>query len=485
MVKRKLTFRPFNLHVLALFSASIILGCAFILGPTAPAEATRISITVPVSSTFETSPTPQNPSPGTLIAYPKNLSHGTPPETVVLSSDSSSTATDMPEKVLPEAESFEAEPFIKWENFTVKPGDSLYKIFSKAGLKPQQLAAMTSSIKDKAWTQLFPGEQLQFGFLDQKLDSLKIHRSHLEKWHIKEAENGKFELSKETITPDIKITFAEGIIESSLFLDGKKAGITNSMIMELANIFGWDIDFILDIRKGDSFKLVYEEKYLEGEHIGNGNILSAQFINYGRTFTAVRYEDSNGRISYYTPEGDSMKKAFRRSPLAFARVSSHFNMRRKHPVMHKIRAHKGTDYAADRGTPIKSTGDGKVIFAGRKGGYGKVVIIQHGQGISTLYAHMKRYARGIRTGKRVSQGQAIGYVGSTGMATGPHLHYEFRVNGVHKNPVTVKLPKAHPIASKEMKRFQKHAETAIAKLESYADSIQVAQSESAKTTREL
>lgn len=472
MLKRKLAFRHLNLHVLALIAAGIMLGCAFILGPTAPAKATKISIAVPASPPLTT---PQSPEPDTLAA--QHADHQEPPRTV------STALLDASPK--PEPPLSEPKPLVEWKNFTVEKGDSLYKIFSKAGLKPHQLITMTDSIKEKAWTQLFPGEQLQFCFLDHQFNSLKIHRNALEKWHITEGESGKYELTKEFIEPEIKVAFAEGTIESSLFLDGKKAGITDSIIMELANIFGWDIDFILDIRKGDRFKLIYEEKYLENKHLGNGNILSAQFINQGNTYTAVRYEDSKGNVSYYTPDGDSMKKAFRRSPLAFARVSSHFNLRRKHPVLHRIRAHKGTDYAASSGTPIKSTGDGKVIFAGRKGGYGKVVIIQHGQGISTLYAHMKGYARGIRKGKRVSQGQHIGYVGSTGMATGPHLHYEFRVNGVHKNPVTVKLPKAHPIPRKEMKRFQKHAEVAIAKLESFGGGIQVAQSESTTATRDL
>ena len=191
------------------------------------------------------------------------------------------------------------------------------------------------------------------------------------------------------------------------------------MIMELANIFGWDIDFILDIRNGDTFNLVYEELYLNGEKLSTGKIVAATFNNQGRELKAVLYKDKAGNNNYFTPDGHSMRKAFLRSPIDFARISSHFNLRRKHPVLHTIRAHKGTDYAAARGTPIKATGDGKVVHSARKGGYGKTVIIQHGQKFSTLYAHMTKYAKGVRRGAKVKQGQIIGYVGSCLLYTSP------------------------------------------------------------------
>lgn len=239
------------------------------------------------------------------------------------------------------------------------------------------------------------------------------------------------------------------------------------MLLQLASIFGWDIDFVLDIRKGDTFSLIYDELYLEGKLIGYGDIQVARFINRGKEFTAIRHIDKHGDSHYYSPAGANMRKTFLRNPLDVFRISSHFNLRRKHPVLNRIRAHKGTDYAASRGTPIKSIGDGKVIFAGRKGGYGNVVIIQHGSRYETRYAHLSKFHRKTRRGRKLKQGQIIGYVGSSGLATGPHLHFEFRVDGVHLNPLRVKTPKAKPIAKEYRGDFLQQAEQMVAWLNSY------------------
>jgi murein DD-endopeptidase MepM/ murein hydrolase activator NlpD len=246
--------------------------------------------------------------------------------------------------------------------------------------------------------------------------------------------------------------------------------------MEMAALFGWDVDFALDIRKGDSFRVIYEEKKLDGKVIGVGNIVAAEFTNQGDTFTSLRYTDSKGNTSYYTPKGESMRKAFLRTPVDFARISSNFNMKRRHPVLNRIRAHKGVDYAASIGTPIKAAGDGKIIFRGVKGGYGNVIILQHGNNINTLYAHMSRFKKGLSVGSRIKQGQLIGYVGKSGMVTGPHLHYEFQVNGVHKNPVTVKLPHADPVPKSERASFMSTSQALMAQLETYS-STQVASAE--------
>lgn len=480
-----------RLHLAAIISASILFGCAFVLHPT---ESKRVRVDIPLIETEEISLANASVLTNTKASVVAVESTEAKFKISPIAMQSMATTknpahtTGKQNSSTPNNPVAAIKPDLIWKRFKVEYGDSLYRIFSRAGLDPQVLVAMTASIENKAWTKIFPGEVLEFGFNggeSGQLEVLKINRSRLEKWHITALQESEFILQKHLAKPDIQLAYREGTINSSLFLDAKKAGMSDNLTMELANIFGWDIDFILDIRRGDSFKLVYEEQYLGDERIGEGNIVSAQFINRGKTYTAVLYRDPQGRASYYTPSGDSMKKAFRRSPIDFARVSSHFNLKRKHPVLHKIRAHKGTDYAAGSGTPIKSTGDGKVIFAGRKGGYGKVVIIQHGQSISTLYAHMKSYAKGIRAGKRVSQGNIIGYVGSTGMATGPHLHYEFRVNGIHKNPLTVPLPKANPVARAELKRFQEHAALAVAQLESHAAGFQIAQSEGRPDTRDL
>ncbi|KPK40462.1 MAG: peptidase M23, partial [Gammaproteobacteria bacterium SG8_47] len=250
---------------------------------------------------------------------------------------------------------------------------------------------------------------------------------------------------------------------------GQRAGLSDNLIMELAAIFGWDVDFALDIREGDEFAVIYEEHFLDGEKLRDGAIIGAEFVNQGQRYQAVRYTDPEGRGDYFTPDGMSMRKAFLRTPVEFSRISSRFGTR-KHPVLNKFRAHKGVDYAAPQGTPIKAAGDGKVIFAGTKGGYGRTAIIQHGGRYSTLYAHMSKFARGVRSGKYVRQGQTIGYVGSSGLATGPHLHYEFRVNGVHRNPLTVKLPEAAPISAALKSDFIDHADRLTRQLNAHRES---------------
>jgi murein DD-endopeptidase MepM/ murein hydrolase activator NlpD len=276
-------------------------------------------------------------------------------------------------------------------------------------------------------------------------------------------------------TPERRISNASGTINSSLFVAAQKAGLPDNLTMELANIFGWDIDFALDIREGDKFTILYEELYLDGEKVENGDILAAEFINSGKIFQAIRYTDQGGNTDYYSPDGKSMRKQFLRTPVEFSRISSGFSLGRKHPVLNRIRAHKGVDYAASTGTPIKATANGKIIHRGSKGGYGNAIIIQHGTQYSTLYAHMSRYKGGLRKGSRVKQGQIIGYVGSSGLATGPHLHYEFRVNGVHRDPLRVKLPGAPPLDKKYMADFKVKASNMIARLDRVR-SVQVASS---------
>jgi murein DD-endopeptidase MepM/ murein hydrolase activator NlpD len=236
------------------------------------------------------------------------------------------------------------------------------------------------------------------------------------------------------------------------------------MIMQMATLYGWDIDFALDIRAGDTFSLIYQEEYLDGQKLSDGPILVARFVNQGREVNALRYTDEGGRTDYYSPNGDSMRKAFLRTPMDVFRISSGFNPNRRHPVLNTIRAHKGTDYAAPTGTPIKVTGEGKVVSAGRNGGYGNVVVVQHGGGIRTLYAHMSQFSKNARVGNRVRQGQIIGYVGATGQVTGPHLHYEFLVNGVHKNPQTVDLPTAQPLDSRFLPNFEEFASNMMGQL---------------------
>jgi murein DD-endopeptidase MepM/ murein hydrolase activator NlpD len=256
-----------------------------------------------------------------------------------------------------------------------------------------------------------------------------------------------------------------GVIDSSLFEAVAKAGAHDQTALALAEIFGWDIDFVLDIQRGDSFTVTYEQLQQDGSYVGDGAILAASFVNQGHEFRAVRYVAPDGTAAYFSPEGRSLRKAFLRAPVEFSRVSSRFNLARKHPVLNTIRAHKGVDYAAPTGTPVRAAGDGRIRFRGGKGGYGNVVEIDHANGVTTVYGHMSRFAKGQAVRSRVTQGEVIGYVGMTGLATGPHLHYEYRVRGVFKNPQTVDLPAAEPIDASLRADFERQSAPLLAALQ--------------------
>lgn len=359
----------------------------------------------------------------------------------------------------------DAEAEESWLEINVRSGDNLTTLFHKAGLGPNEMYPLLNNLQPRnALDRLKPGERLDFLIDDGELEKLRHVLSPL-KYRLILRDGDGWVRQKHERTPETAYSFRTGTIQESLFLAGDKAGLTQKKIMELANIFGWDVDFALDIRQGDSFAVLYEELWLNGKKIGNGDIVAAEFTNRGQTFQAVRYRDSKGNADYYTPSGDSMRKAFLRSPVGIARISSRFNPNRLHPVLKYRRPHRGVDYAAPVGTPIKTSGDGKVIFAGWKGGYGKTVIVRHGGRYTTLYAHMSRIKPGMRRGKWVKQGQTIGYIGATGNVTGAHLHYEFRVNGVHRNPLTVELPKAEPLPKSEMAAFRKTSAPLLARLD--------------------
>ena len=392
---------------------------------------------------------------------------GIAPKIPTLSTPAASLET--PAQTTPEASG-------NWHTVTVKSGDSLAGIFSKLDISPQQLHALlqqggaTHNLK-----KIHPGQTLRLLTDDEhgliklfypidKLSTLEISRS-----------GDNFEISTTHLTPERRKVSASATINSSLFLAGHNAGLSDSITMELAGVFGWDIDFALDIRKGDQFTVLYEEIYLDGELIDNGDILAAEFVNQGKRYQAVRYTDAGGRTDYYSLDGKSMRKTFLRTPVEFSRISSRFSNGRKHPILNKIRAHKGVDYAAARGTAIKSTANGKIVYKGKKGGYGNTLIIQHGSRYSTLYAHMSKYRGGLKKGSRVRQGQTIGYVGSSGLATGPHLHYELRVDGTHRDPLRVKLPGADPLNKKYMADFNSKAQALIAQIDLVRD-VQVASS---------
>lgn len=355
-----------------------------------------------------------------------------------------------------------------WTSFEVQSGDNLSEIFGRVGLSAQDMyKVLNSSDEAKVLDRLYPGYELSFRIPEPgELDQLKVLKSPLEGYVFTRNEEG-YGVDPILLAADVVPVLKEGVISDSLFMAGQRADIPAASIMEMADIFGGEIDFILDPRQGDLFSIVYEEQYLNDEFIGNGEILAAQFTNQGKQFMAVRYTNEAGESGYYNPEGESMQKAFLRTPLDVFRISSNFNLARKHPILNTIRAHRGTDYAAPRGTAVRATSDGTVTWAARSGSFGKLIVLQHGGNFETKYAHLNDYALGVKKGARVKQGQIIGYVGTTGGSTGPHLHYEFLVNGIHKDPRTIadQLPQAIALAPEELPRFKAQTRTFIEKLQ--------------------
>ena len=349
----------------------------------------------------------------------------------------------------------------------ISRGDTMEKLFRRHSLDLGHLAQIARLAEARAtFRNLKPGDVFEIEHDEGQLVSMYSALDLTSALNIERTKDGfQAEIVDRPIERRKRI--AQGVIQSSLFLAGAEAGLSDKVIMNIAGIFAWDVDFVLDIRQGDSFVVQYEEVWQEGEFVTDGEIIAAEFNNNGRTIKAIRFIDDEGRSDYFTPEGDSVRKAFIRAPVDFTRVSSNFNPNRRHPILNTIRAHRGVDYAAPRGTPIKAAGDGKVIYRGVKNGYGNCVILQHGGNITTLYAHMSRFASKVGVGSRVRQGQTIGYVGATGLATANHLHYEYRLNGVHRNPRTVKLPKANPIDSKYRERFLASVDPIIDELEQF------------------
>jgi murein DD-endopeptidase MepM/ murein hydrolase activator NlpD len=358
-------------------------------------------------------------------------------------------------------------PGSEWESVTVRQGQTLDAIFRQLGFPINLLHEIVLlNGETRGLTKIRPGDIFEFqsepdGGFRQMRYAVDESRYLVVR---REGENLSVEVQPRDVFAEV--TQTEGVIESSLFTAGKHAGLSDAMVMNLAGIFGWDIDFVLDIRKGDRFMVVYEKLYRDGEFLRDGRILAATFINQGERFQAVYFEDGD-LAGYYTPDGRNMRKAFLRAPLNFAYISSNFNPKRMHPVLKRARPHNGTDYYAPRGTPVYAAGDGTVSRSGYSAANGNHVFIKHANGIETKYLHFTKCA--VKNGQRVKQGQTIGYVGSTGLATGPHLHYEFVVNGVHRNPKTVPLPKVEALKGAVLHSFQSQAApmlTQLSRLES-------------------
>ena len=361
----------------------------------------------------------------------------------------------------------EPEPEFDKLSLRVGRGDTMEKMFRKNSLDIGHLMAIAQLDEAKQrFRRIKPGDIFEVTHDEGKIISLYSKLDLTSALQIDRLDDG---FAARIIDRPIEIRkrHAYGVIESSLFESAAQAGLSDRTIMNVAGIFAWDVDFILDIRSGDNYYVQYEEIWQDGEFVTDGEIIAAEFNNNGRQIQAIRFKDKNNVTDYFTPEGDSVRKAFIRAPVDFTRISSNFNPNRRHPILNTIRAHRGVDYAAPRGTPIKAAGDGKVIFRGTKSGYGKVVILQHGGNITTLYAHMSSFAAKARVGTRVRQGQTIGFVGMTGLATANHLHYEYRLNGVHRNPRTVALPDAEPINAEYRQQFLAEAAPILEELENF------------------
>jgi len=347
----------------------------------------------------------------------------------------------------------------------VVSGDNLTTVFSRSGTPAEILHAALADSKELRNLKIHVGQVFEFNFSSTgELNEVHSTLNSLQSISLKRTDNG-YAFNRIEIKPDIRSVYASGAISSSLSEAAGQAGLSHGLALNMADIFAYDIDFS-KVAKGDAFEVIYEEKTVSGKVVGTGEILAARFTNLGKSYAAFRY--TNG--SYYNEKGMSLRKAFLRTPVDYARISSRFSNGRKHPILNKIRAHQGVDYAAPRGTPIKAAGDGKVILAGRKGGYGNTIILQHGSSYKTLYAHMNGFAKGIRSGSKVRQGQIIGYIGTTGLSTGPHLHYEFQINGRHVDPLAQKGMMADPIALSDKNKFMQLSKPLLARLNQERDS---------------
>lgn len=404
----------------------------------------------------------EDPKRPVLLSAPNNSKNSSP----ILSLENDSAA-DI--KKIPNLATTKSIIEPTWHTITVQVGDTLSNVFDKLGISRLTLKnLMSSSTTMEELVKIYPGQKLDFLFDDSKeLKAVKLNLSNTKILHVTH-DGHNFKYSYEEQQPIKKLNCSAGKISGSFYSSGQTAGLNEKLIMQMADIFEYDIDFSLDLRDNDTFRVLYEEEYLKNEIIKTGKILAVEFKNQGKLYKAVRYTDDKGNAGYYSPDGFSLQKAFLRSPVEFTRISSHFSNARRHPILHKIRSHKGVDYAAPMGTPVKSAGDGRISFMGNKGGYGKSIEITHGQKYSTFYAHLSRFHKKVKHGSFVKQGQIIGYVGKSGLATGPHLHYEFRINGVHHNPVTVSLPSSKPIAKKNKGQFSSHAKSMLGLLDTHS-----------------
>lgn len=359
-------------------------------------------------------------------------------------------------------------------NIKVRHKDTLAKIFNRLGVSTKDIhEILTTDPASKNLASLQQGQTLKLRVTkDKQVAGLTLDIAPGNSLIVSRNEEG-FDVEHKILPLEKHLAFSKAQIRSSLFTSAKKAGLDSKLISQMTEIFGSNIDFSLDLKPSDTFRVLYEEKCLNGERIETGNILVAEIVNGSKKLQAIRYTDKSGRTGYFSPDGYGLNLAFLRSPVNYSNISSNFGMRR-HPCLHRMRAHKGTDYKAPHGAEVFATGQGKVIFIGNRGGYGKVIKLQHGPRYSTLYAHLSRFAKGLKLGSTVTQGQVIGYVGATGLATGAHLHYEFLVDEVHRDPTRVTLPRKNPLDEKSKRHFLAHSKEMLRLLDLHDHKVKMA-----------
>ena len=361
------------------------------------------------------------------------------------------------------------EPIFTVKETTIKRNDSLFTILNKFGVNTENIIDLINSKNSNLLSSIEVGDKIRVN-LDEK-NEIKdlLYIDDFQSGVTAERFENAYKINKFKHTLEKVKVFKHVVIEDSMYVSGLKEGIPDSVLMDVVYINGWDIDFTHDIRSGDSFSLIYEEILVDGEKVLDGDVLITEFNNMGKKITSIRFDLDNGKSEYFSGEGINVKKAFLRSPVKLSYISSKYNLKRKHPVLHTIRSHNGVDYAASKGSPVRATGDGTISFAQYNGGCGNEIKIKHSEDYTTRYCHLDKYNSRSKVGRKVKQGQTIGYVGSTGLATGPHLHYEFHVNGKHTDPLKVKFPNATPIRSNEKLKFNQVALNLTNQLNNYKD----------------
>ena len=379
------------------------------------------------------------------------------------------TDDSLPEEKIEITESFNEEisEVLSYRIHEVMDGENLSIIFEEFKVPLNTAYRIFRLDKNNLLSKIKPGDEMKFTYLGEDITGIEIIKDSINSILIEITDK----ISIKKISKDVELiqSFKSGVIKTSFYEAALDAEIPDSIIMDFAYIFGWDIDFIFDIREGDSFNVIYETPYSEGEKVKNGDIILAKFVNRGETYSANRFFLNDNDKEFFDDNGNNLQKAFLRAPLDFAYISSHFNPNRMHPVLHTIRAHNGVDYAAKTGSPVRTTGNGTVHYAGRRNGCGNEIVIKHSNDYSTRYCHLNKFKSGIKKGTKVIQGETIGFVGSTGLATGPHLHYEFKIGNKHVDPVKLQLPSAEPISQNlrpDFNKILKNNKLLLSKLES-------------------